>query len=345
MKKIVLAAIVVFLIASVNVTKAQNQERIGVHDPVMIQENDTWYLFCTGMGISAFSSPDLINWTQLDPVFAEAPAWVAEEIPTFRGNHIWAPDIYYHDGLYYLNYSCSAFGRNTSCIGVATNKTLDPNDPDFEWVDHGKLIKSDPGVTDWNAIDGNFLIDAEGTPWLTFGSFWSGMQQIKLKPNLLELDGDRSDCKLIASRRTKEEMEKNSEEGPSANAGSSSIEAPFLWQEGDFYYLFVSWDRCCAGAQSTYKVAIGRSENPDGPFVDMDGKPMLYGGGTVILEGDETDWYAQGHNGVARDEGTGQVYLVTHAYDRHSERAASKLRIIELNWNDEGWPEVGEEVR
>ena len=106
---------------------AQPQQDIRVHDPVAIQQGDTYYLFCTGMGIFCFSSKDLKNWKQEESVFAEKPAWTDSVVPNFR-NHIWAPDVSYHNGQYYLYYSVSSFGKNTSAIGVATNPTLDPQD-------------------------------------------------------------------------------------------------------------------------------------------------------------------------------------------------------------------------
>src|SRR5690349_17431613 len=95
-----------------------------VHDPVMIKENGTYYLFCTGFGISVWSSRDLQNWRKEKAVFDKAPEWAVKAVPGFRG-HIWAPDISYHNGMYYLYYAVSAFGKNTSCIGLAVNKTLD----------------------------------------------------------------------------------------------------------------------------------------------------------------------------------------------------------------------------
>src|SRR5882672_2580218 len=93
--------------------------RISVHDPVMIRQDGTYYIFATGQGISVWSSRDMTNWQREKPVFAAPPAWAVEAVPTFKG-HIWAPDISYYGGKYYLYYSISAFGKNTSCIGVAT---------------------------------------------------------------------------------------------------------------------------------------------------------------------------------------------------------------------------------
>jgi arabinan endo-1,5-alpha-L-arabinosidase len=158
-------------------------QNIRVHDPVMIRQGETYYLFCTGMGISTFTSKDMISWKAEKPVFDVPPSWAVTTIQGFKG-HIWAPDISFHDGKYFLYYSVSAFGKNTSCIGVATNTTLDPADKNFKWIDHGKVIQSIPGRDLWNAIDPNLAFDESKQPWLVFGSFWSGMKLVKLNASL-----------------------------------------------------------------------------------------------------------------------------------------------------------------
>jgi hypothetical protein len=48
---------------------------------------------------------------------------------------LWAPDISYVHHEYRLYYAYSLFGKNTSGIALATNKTLDSSSPDFKWVD------------------------------------------------------------------------------------------------------------------------------------------------------------------------------------------------------------------
>jgi arabinan endo-1,5-alpha-L-arabinosidase len=103
------------------------------HDPVMIKQDSTYYMFCTGRNISMWSSNNMIEWKREKPVFNTAPAWAAKEVPGFV-NHIWAPDISYYNGKYYLYYSISTFGKNNSCIGLATNTTLHPDDKNFNWV-------------------------------------------------------------------------------------------------------------------------------------------------------------------------------------------------------------------
>lgn len=52
-----------------------------------------------------------------------------------------------------------------------------------------------------------------------------------------------------------------------ANPGDGAIEAPFIFKKNDYYYQFISWDYCCRGEKSTYKVMVGRSKSATGPYV------------------------------------------------------------------------------
>ena len=150
---------VAFYLASFCVLSAQD---LRVHDPVMAEYEGVYYLYNTGRGISVHSSEDMENWQREPSVFSEKPEWTDEVVPGFR-NHIWAPDIFFHDDTYYLYYSVSSFGKNTSAIGVATNSTLDPEDEAYNWQDHGIVVQSVPNRDMWNAIDPNLIKDDDGT--------------------------------------------------------------------------------------------------------------------------------------------------------------------------------------
>lgn len=301
------------------------QPNIPVHDPVMIKQDSTWYLFCTGQGISMWSTKDMNNWKQEKQVFDSLP-WAVRTIPGFR-NHVWAPDISYHNGLYYLYYAVSAFGKNTSCIGVATNKTLNPASPAYKWTDHGKVIQSVPGRDMWNAIDPNEITDEKGTHWLAFGSFWNGIKLTRLSNDLLSLSEPQK-WYTIASRPRNNLL-------PDSVAGDAAIEGPFIYKKDNYYYLFVSFDYCCRGEKSTYKMMVGRSEKIEGPYADRDGVPMNLGGGSLVLEGNK-DWYGVGHNAVINADGND--YLVFHGYDA-KDNGRSKLRIEKITWFN-GWPVI-----
>jgi arabinan endo-1,5-alpha-L-arabinosidase len=313
-----------------------------VHDPVMAKEGDTYYVFHTGSG--CWSSKDMITWKREKPVFDQTntPAWL--KAAGFERPGYWAPDIIFHNGLWYFYYSNSAFGKNTSAIGVATNKTLNPASPDYKWVDQGKIVQSYPGITNFNAIDPSVAFDKKTKePWMTYGSFWHGMQLVKLRKDGLRLADPADSVKLntVASRMTDPSAPNPPSDGVHPpDAGGNAIEAPFIFQKGKYYYLFVSYDYCCSGAKSDYKIAVGRSKNIQGPYLDKNGGDMARGGGFVLREGDKKEFYGLGHNSAYT---FGKVdYLVYHGYSV-AENAASKLVIETLNWK-KGWPVIGKRI-
>jgi arabinan endo-1,5-alpha-L-arabinosidase len=319
-------SIIILLILTCFVSLAQPlQTNIPVHDPVMIKQDSIYYVFCTGFGISMWSSTNMKDWKQEKPVFNKAPQWAVDAIPGFKG-HIWAPDISFHNGKYYLYYAVSAFGKNTSCIGLAINKTLNTASPDYKWEDLGKIIQSVPGRDMWNAIDPNLMVEDNETPWLSFGSFWNGIKLVRLKNDLTAV-AEPQQWYTIAGRKRDYIL-------PDSVAGDAAIEAPFIFKKGKYFYLFVSFDYCCRAEKSTYKMVVGRSEKVMGPYTDRDGLPMVLGGGSLVLEGDK-NWFGAGHNGTYSFDG--KDYLIFHGYDA-TDKGRSKLRIELLDWDMQGWP-------
>ncbi len=287
-----------------------------VHDPVMTKEGGKYYLFSTGAGVPIRCSDNMEVWRNCGSVFTGAPAWARDAVPGV--SDLWAPDVSYFNGEFHLYYSASTFGSNHSAIGLATSPTLDPGSADYGWTDHGMVVRSFRS-NDYNAIDPNVVMDEEGVPWLSFGSFWTGIKQVRLDSLTGKPSEPTPTIHSLASR-------------PPA---TPAIEAPFIIEHGDFYYLFVSFDACCRGAESTYNVRVGRSENVSGPYLDQGGKSLLEGGGTLLLSG-TGQWKGTGHNGIFEEDGT--TYLVYHAYDAFN-NGVPNLRISPLVW-DAGWPSV-----
>ncbi|HVU10572.1 MAG TPA: arabinan endo-1,5-alpha-L-arabinosidase [Phototrophicaceae bacterium] len=291
-----------------------------VHDPCIIKAKDAYYVFCTGDGIPVRTSPDLLAWSSPFPVsvFPSMPDWAFQAIP--GATNIWAPDISFYNGKYQLYYAVSTFGSNFSAIGLATNTTLNSKDPDFNWVDEGLVIQSFK-KDDYNCIDPNFVLDADGNPWLAFGSFWSGLKLVRLDPTTRKPSQEDTTLYSIAQR-------------PAPDA----LEASFIVRREKYYYLFASFDNCCQGAASTYNVRVGRSEKVTGEYVDQDGVSMLTGGGTQITF--PTDrWKGPGHCGILIDNGI--YYIAYHAYDAQL-GGSPTLRINPIIWDADGWPTITE---
>lgn len=299
-----------------------NPAEPGVHDPVMAKDGDTYHLYCTGRGISHFTSKDLKSWAFAKPVFQQAPAWIKEQLPDFR-NSMWAPDILYYGNRFHLFYSCSAFAKNTSLIGHASAPSLDST---AVWTDHGMILQSVPYRDMWNAIDPNIIVDENGKPWMNFGSFWDGIKMVKLTDDLMAVAKPEEWKSLCRRPRTHLLND--------ANPGDGAVEAPFIFKHKQYYYLFVSYDYCCRGLKSDYNVVVGRSEKATGPYVDMNGVSLETGGGTVVLQGDEK-WAAAGHNSVYTFDTTD--YFIAHGYSK-AENGASKLIVRVIEWDSQDWP-------
>jgi arabinan endo-1,5-alpha-L-arabinosidase len=143
---------------------------------------------------------------------------------------------------YHLYYSVSSFGSRNSAIGLATTRTLDPSSPEYRWTDEGMVLRSYQEKDDWNAIDPNLVLEGDRA-WLVWGSFWGGIKMRRVDPSSGKLSGADETMHSLSSR-------------PREQPINGSVEAPFIVRHGDYWYLFVSFDRCCRGAESTYNVVV-----------------------------------------------------------------------------------------
>lgn len=289
-----------------------------VHDPALIRQGSTWVLFSTGDGILERRSTDLRAWQFNGDVLGGVPAWAQQAIPGVQD--LWAPDISFFNGRYHLYYSASTFGSGRSAVGLATNPSLDPGSPDYDWTDQGLVIESQE-ADDFNAIDPNIILDQSSAPWLVLGS-WNdtGIRLRRIDPDTGMPSSLDPTLYSLADRP----------------AASHAIEAPYIIFRNGFYYLFVSFDRCCQGLASTYNVRVGRSLAITGPYADRAGNSMLTGGGTLLLSG-TTNWRGPGHNAIVEDGG--QTYIVYHSYSG-ADNGRPYLRISPLDWDASGWPSV-----
>ncbi len=300
------------------VLRRMGNRGVGVHDPsTIVKCKDEYWVFFTGRNAPSWHSKDLVHWERGPRANANPPAWVAQTVPLNRGNDFWAPDVIHVGDKYLLFFSASSFGKNTSAIGVATNPTLDPNDPAYKWTDGGIVVQS-KASDDFNTIDPAAFLDADGKLWLSFGSFWSGIKLIELDP--------------ATGRRIAPDSPMYS------LAHWNSIEAPYIYRHDGHYFLFVSVGMCCRGVNSTYHTRVGRSDKVTGPYLDKDGQDLLVGGGTTVVD-TVGPYIGPGHAGIIEDGG--KFWFSCHFYDGTS-RGASKLSIRPLTWDANGWPVVGE---
>ncbi|HEU5087067.1 MAG TPA: family 43 glycosylhydrolase, partial [Roseiflexaceae bacterium] len=309
-------------------------------DPSIIQGqtpgDNAWYMYCTtdplngndrdGAGnlifhfIPILRSSDLVHWSYVGDVFSARPGWVAADAG------LWAPDIEYFNGQYYLYYTASDTNLPGagSAIGVATAPS-----PVGPWADSGTPAVEPhaapccPDSRRW-VFDPDVL-EANGQKYIYYGSYFGG-----ISARMLSNDGLRSDPAsqvqiTIANR----------------------YEGGTIFKRGQYYYLFASATNCCNGPLTGYSVFAGRSTNPLGPFVDKEGVSLLQGpvGGTPVISMNGNRWVGPGHNAVFKDL-AGQTWFVYHAVDRNDPYFAGAPGFTKrpalldpLDWVD-GWPTV-----
>ncbi|KAI9376072.1 glycosyl hydrolase [Aspergillus egyptiacus] len=284
---------------------------LRIHDPSILRVDDSFYSYSVGPSIVIHKAPSLEGpWTKLGSLLDGDSV-----IPKGDRKAPWAPNTIRVGDKFYCYYSVSNSGCRDSAIGVATSDDPGPGN----WTDHGMIIQSGKGkgadkypFDRSNVIDANVLIDFDGTAYLNFGSFWTGIWQVKLGEDLLSIDGGergRFDARHLAAEPDAVfPAAKHGNEVCGDSTGGHPIEGPFLSHHAPFYYLWYSWGRCCefkteAGRTNgkEYRIRVGRSFSPRGPFVDKQGRDLRDGGGETVYASNG-DVFAPGGQGILTDE-------------------------------------------
>lgn len=277
-------------------------------DPTVLEYEGAYYQVSTERGgkVSIRYSTDLINWKHYSDIFTK------ENRPNFvEKGGIWAPDINYIDGRFYLFYSMSTWGGEWAAgIGVASaDNLMGP------WTDQGKLFISTE-IEVQNSIDPCYFQD-KGRHYLFWGSF-RGIHAIEL---------DIKDGKVALKEGSQKQQ-----------VAGTAYEGVMIHKHKGYYYMFASTGSCCSGLKSTYTTVVGRSKKLMGPYVDKEGKPMLENNHEILIS-NGNGFKGTGHNSEIIKDKKGQDWIFYHAY---WERTPSKGRLLladKLVW-EKGWPRV-----
>ncbi|MEH0153497.1 arabinan endo-1,5-alpha-L-arabinosidase [Limibacter armeniacum] len=318
----------------------------NVHDPSCLKVGDWYYVYSTdayykdGLKKEGITPPeeegfiqirrskDLINWEFVGWAFDEIPQEAVEHVHNANNGegagNVWAPYIFEHNGELRLYYSVSAFGKQTSYIGMATSK-----DPANGWKHKDVVVKTVNGDR-MNAIDPTISVDQKtGQQYMIYGSYFGGLYCIALdeRSGLPKQLGDQGKC--VARR---------------AAGKDNVIEAPEIIYNPEFdkYYLFVSYDPLMV----TYNVRVGRSDNPDGPFLDFFGNDMAdttnnYPRLTGAYQfNNHSGWAGNAHCGVIREE---DKFFMLHQSRLSPENLQMVMHVQEMLWTADGWPVLSPE--
>ncbi|HEU5015658.1 MAG TPA: family 43 glycosylhydrolase [Roseiflexaceae bacterium] len=318
-------------------------------DPTVIKGqtpgDNYWYLYCTKdplndqdrapggdfnfHNISMHRSLDLVHWTYMGDAFSTVPSWGEAT------SGMWAPEVDYFNGKYYLYYTMTDVKPATSgvancdsdsAIGVATSAS-----PTGPWTDHGSPVvaprQNGSGCNFFWTYDPDVIVAQDGQKYIYYGSYYGGIQARPLSADGFSTTAATAVQVTIPNRYEGTEV---------------------VFHDG-YYYLFGSAANCCNGPLTGYSIFAGRSTSPTGPFVDKQGVSLLAGrvGGTPVISMNGNRWVGPGHNTVFKDF-DGQWWTIYHAIDQNDPyfadpnpgRINKRPALLDaLDWID-GWPTV-----
>lgn len=292
-------------------------------DPTIIQASDGYFYaygtenaWSNGINrlIPIVRSKNLVKWEYISDAFTTKPEWISSE-----SRYLWAPDVVFSNGTYYLYYSFSKWGDSNPGIGLATS-----NYPYGPFTDQGKIFDaSSIGVS--NCIDPFYIEDGSGRnkkKYLFFGSY-AGIYGIELSDDMITTTGTKF------------------------KIAGNGFEASYIYVKDNKYYYFGSNGNCCEGADSKYHISVAVADNIKGPYFTKDGVDIIADEqeGTAFLVGDiSVGWVGPGHNGQIITDDKGRDFILYHAVSYANPllwNGATRrpLMMDEVIWTD-GWPTI-----
>ncbi|MBD2700410.1 family 43 glycosylhydrolase [Spirosoma sp. BT702] len=273
-------------------------------DPSIIRVGNVYYAAGTssewGPPYPIYSSTDLVNWQYVGPVFKDLPEWTM--------GSFWAPELFYHKGLYYVYYTARRKSDKHSYIGVATTRDLRQG-----FTDHGLLIE-------WTseAIDA-YVLEDKGKLFITWKAYGLDKgKDIELLGAELSADG----LKVTGKAFTLIKADRNTWE-----AGGAEGQA--IFKRGRYYYMVYSGNACC-GSRCNYQVGFARAEKLEGPWEKYAQNPVMIG---------SDSWKCPGHGTVVTTPDNRYFYL-HHAYSGVDFTNIGRQGLLsEMVWDEKAqWP-------
>ncbi|MFN4254789.1 MAG: arabinan endo-1,5-alpha-L-arabinosidase [Saprospiraceae bacterium] len=313
----------------------------NVHDPCCIKDGDYFYCYNTDVaygttikpGVQIRRSKDLIDWQFYGWAFADIPKQASDYIKQQGGTPnkgLWAPYVVKVGSEFRLYYSLSSTPKpRLSTIGLATAPT-----PVGPWTEKGLVVSStDDNTTQTNAIDPTVLIDPKtGRHWMYYGSAWDGIYILELNPTTgLPVQGGSRGRRISQRGFTAGKPNGNIE-------GAEIIYNPTLGK----YFLFIAYD----WLQTKYNVRVGRSDSPEGPFLDFNGEdlnieedhaPMIL---APYQFAGHAGYQGVAHCGIVSDGG--QFFMLHQARPAFNSYLMN-LHVRKILWTPDGWPVVSPE--
>ena len=280
-------------------------------DPSIVRVGDDYYLinssFAHFPGIPIFHSRDLVKWTQIGNAIDRPDQLDLSGRSVSEG--VFAPDISYHDGTFYIVNTCVRCGGNY--VITARNPAGPWSRP--TWLDFDGI---DPSLY-WEG-DKAYLVN-NGPPDET--PRYDGHRAIwvqEFDPHRLALVGKR--VQIVNG-------------GVDISKEPSWIEGPHLLKHDGAYYLIAAE----GGTADNHSEVVFRSDSVFGPFTPFAGNPILTqraldparphpitsAGHAMLVQTQKGDWWA--------------TFLATRPYGEDLYNIGRETFLLPVTWRD-GWP-------
>ncbi len=240
----------------------------------------------------------------------------ALEPPAVDGTTFWAPEVAYHDGRWWMYYSCGVGDQGHHLRVAVAGSPLGP------YLDQGIDLTPDEPF----AIDPHPFLDRDGHWYLFFardvleGERVGTMLAVDRLEGMTRLRGQAttvltpsSDWQIYLRNRTMY----------GRRYDWHTLEGPFVRRRGERYWCFYSGG---SWLEPSYGVGVAVADHPLGPWRDC-------GGGQPVLKTVPGRVIGPGHTSIVTAPG-GQDVIVYHAWD--ADRTARRLCIDPIDWDDEG---------
>jgi alpha-N-arabinofuranosidase len=284
-------------------------------DPSVVRVGDDYYLvnstFAWFPGIPVFRSRDLVHWTQIGNAIDRQSQLNFDKMTMNQG--VYAPDISWHDGTFYIV---------TTCVGCGGNFVITAENPAGPW--------SDPVFMPIEGIDTSLFFDDDGSAWILNNGDppekprYDGHRAIWIQ------QFDAKQLKPIGPRKVLVDAGVHPEQNP------IWIEGPHILKNDGVYYLYAAE----GGTAEQHSEVVFRSDRVTGLYVPLATNPILTQrdlpndrpnpitstGHASFVKTQRGDWWA--------------VFLGVRPYDHAGNfNTGRETFLMPVHWQDE-WPRV-----
>lgn len=260
-------------------------------DPSVLKHGQDYYMvhssFESVPGLLIWHSRDLVNWEPVGPA-----------INRYAGN-IWAPDLAYHHGRFYIYFP--ALKENS-----LTNMVVYADDIRGPW--------SEPVDLKVGNIDPGHAVGPDGKRYV----FLSGGHYAPLSDDGLSVTGPVKKVYDGWKYPDHWDVETFAQEGPK------------ILRHGDYYYMVLA-EGGTAGPATSHMVIMARSKSIDGPWENSPYNPVVHTNTAA------EKWWSKGHATLIEGPDGKQWYLVYHAYENGYYNLGRQTLLEPVEWTADGW--------